>query len=449
MLLNHFWKKAFILSVLLILLSCIASKSLCIYKLNKTEVINPSDSIESDFNRYLPDGNSSVLLAIDTDLMGDDKLFTNESMAFLLFKFWLAPFENRFNITFNLGNITLFDPKDDSLDTSMVKVTQNLNWNLATGVDDPRVNGNGHDWLLIYQENYAGGQNHANAIFGNTFIVSHYQPFDWTSNQLILLHELGHLFGGLHDADGNVSQDWYETTEYSIMDYDDLRNLNNQGWNRDFLPLDDHNFRIMNESKYRFDRNDADSDGLPNYYEYRYEFNPTVNDSLEDTDDDGLSNLAEFQYGTDPSTKDSDQDGYSDWAESYLGTSPLDSSEFPEVTVPIIEPWTEITKITEKERIQLKSRAISSNPDSFLIFQNSSEIIDGSWRNELIQYEPDRLKSGVWNFTCLVTDTDDDQASAEIWLQVIKAEKTPVFMIEIFLGFLCIVILYQKTKKNR
>jgi hypothetical protein len=449
MLLNHFWKIAIIISVLLILPSCIVSKSLCIYHLNKTEVLIINDWLESDFNRYLPDGNSSVLLAIDTDLMGDDNLFTNESMAYLLFKFWLAPFENRFNITFNLGNIILFDPKDDSLDTSMVKVTQNLNWNLATGVDDSRVNGNGHDWLLIYQENYAGGQNRANAIFGNALIVSHYQPFGWTSNQLILLHEIGHLFGGIHDTDGNVSQDWYETTEYSIMDYVDLRNLNLQGWNRDFLPIDDHNFRMMNDSKYRFDRNDADLDGLPNYYEYRYEFNPTIDDSLEDTDDDGLSNLAEFQYGTDPSVKDTDQDGYSDWAETHLETSPLDSSEFPEVNVPIIELWTEITKITEKEKVQLKWRAISSNPDSFLIFQNNSEIMDGSWRNELIQYEPDQLKPGIWNFTCLVTDTDGDQASAEILLQVTKAEKTSVLMIEIFLGFLCIVILYQKSNESR
>ncbi|MFX0184816.1 MAG: hypothetical protein ACFE95_17170, partial [Candidatus Hodarchaeota archaeon] len=146
--------------------------------------------------------------------------------------------------------------------------------------------------------------------------------------------------------------------------------------------------------------------------------------------------------------KDSDQDSYSDWAETYLGTSPLNSSEFPEVNVPIIEPWTEITKITEKEKAQLKWRAISSNPESFLIFQNYSEIVDGPWRNELIQYKPDQLKPGIWNFTCLVTDTDGDQASAEILLQVTKAEKISVLIIEIFLGFLCIVILNQKSNKS-
>jgi hypothetical protein len=407
-----------------------------------------NDWIETEFNRYFPDGNSSVLLAIDTNLIGDDKLFTNESVAKTLFKFWLTPFEKRFNIAFNLGNITLFDPQDDSLDTSMEKVAQNINWNFATGVDDPRVNGNGHDWLLIYQMNYEGGRNRVNAIFGNALIVSHYQPLDWTTNQLILLHELGHLYGGEHDLDGNVSENWYKTTEYSIMDYGDLTTLSQEGWNRDFLPIDDHNFLTMNNSKYRFDQNDADSDGMPNYYEYRYGFNPTIDDSLEDSDDDGLNNLGEFQNGTDPSVKDTDRDGYSDWAETYFETSPLNSSEFPEVNVPIILPWTDTTEITEKETIKLKWRAVSSNPQSFIIYQNNTEVLQDSWLEEIIQYEPDRLKPGIWNFTCMVSDVDGDQASAEVWLKVTKVRGISVRIFEMLLGFLCAVILYRKKKKN-
>ncbi|MFX0151994.1 MAG: hypothetical protein ACFFAJ_14485 [Candidatus Hodarchaeota archaeon] len=446
---TYFGKKVFFLSVLFLILMSMVFESFSLLDSSRILYKINSDWIETEFNGYFPDGNSSVLLAIDTNLMGEDKVFANESMAKNLFKFWLTPFEKRFNIAFNLGNITLFDPQEDSLDTSIEKVAENLNWNFANGIEDPRVNGNGHDWLLIYQENWAGGQNRVNAIFGNTLIVSHIQPFDWTTNQLILLHELGHLYGGEHNLDGNVSQDWYVTTEYSIMDYGDLTILSQEGWNKDFLPIDDHNFETMNNSKYRFDRNDADLDGLPNYYEYRYGFNPTIDDSLEDTDDDGLNNLREFQYGTDPSAKDTDEDGYSDWAETYFETSPLDSSEFPEVNVPIILPWTNITEISEKETIKLKWRAVSSNPQSFIIYQNDTEVLQDSWLNEVIQYEPDQLKPGTWNFTCLVSDTDGDQVAAEIWLQVKKVEKTSIFMNEIFLGFLCLIILYQKKKKNR
>ncbi|MFX0207317.1 MAG: hypothetical protein ACFFDT_15120, partial [Candidatus Hodarchaeota archaeon] len=124
------------------------------------------------------------------------------------------------------------------------------------------------------------------------------------------------------------------------------------------------------------------------------------------------------------------------------------SSEFPEVNVPIILPWTDITQITEKETIQLKWRAVSSNPQSWTIFQNGTEIKTASWTDEVILYELDRLKPGIWNFTCLVSDTDGEQASAEIWLQVIKVEKTPVLFFEGILGLFCVVILYQKMKKK-
>ncbi|UCE13276.1 MAG: hypothetical protein JSV04_13955 [Candidatus Heimdallarchaeota archaeon] len=407
-------------------------------------ILFENDLIESEFNRYTPDGNSSVLIALDSQLLGEGKYFADEEIVKQRFETWFDPFEKTFNVSFHVKNVTTFTPgSTDSLNDSMRKVPGQISWNLAAGVNDTNVQGNGCDWLIIYQEHYRGGRNHANAVFGNTFIIAHNQLlFD---RQLILLHEIGHLFGGRHFSNGTVNQSWYNGEPYSIMDYNDLVTIDNQGWDEGHLPFDKKNYETINNTKFRFDLNDAELDGLPNYYEYHYKSDPTINDSHKDLDNDGLSTLEEFQQGTNPIHIDSDYDGYSDWAEKYVGTSPLNSSEIPQVDKPIIVSWTPPTTINEDQDFIIEWRAISSNPSHLEIYQNNSLEQNLSWTEELIQYHPVNISPGNWNFTCLVVDGDGEKSAAEIWIQVLSTKKTSSPSIFGSLAGICLlVILYRK-----
>lgn len=411
----------------------------------KTNYLFGNEWKESDFNRYIPDGNSSVLIALDSHLLGEGKYFADEEIVKQRFETWFDPFEKTFNISFHVKNITTFTPgSTDSLYDTMDKVPGLISWNLAAGVNDTNVQGNGCDWLIIYQEHYGGGRNHANAVNGNAFIIAHNQPF--YDRQLILLHEIGHIFGGDHFSNGTVNQSWYNGEPYSIMDYDDLETLDKQWWDEGHLPFDRHNFETINSTKFRFDLNDAELDGLQNYYEYRYGFDPTINDSHKDLDNDGLANLAEFQHGTNPVETDSDHDGYSDWAEKYVGTSPLNSSELPEVNEPIIVSWTTQTTIKEDQDLIIEWRAISSNPDHLEIYQNDSLKQNVSWTEELIQYPLVDIRPGTWNFTCLVVDSDGEKAAAEVWIHVLRIERTSFLKIFGSLaGIGLIVVIHHKT----
>jgi hypothetical protein len=62
---------------------------------------------------------------------------------------------------------------------------------------------------------------------------------------------------------------------------------------------------------------DADSDGLPNYFERNFTFlnEQTASDAALDQDSDGLTNLAEFTARTRPDTSDTDGDGINDGPE--------------------------------------------------------------------------------------------------------------------------------------
>jgi len=404
------------------------------------------NQIKTKYNRYFPDGNSSVLVALDSSLLGEGNYFNNEIFAREVFKNWLKPFEEKFDLSFHLKNVTTFIPgKHDNLTISLIKVTQELSWNLATSVDDENVEGNGFDWLIIYQEHYKGGRNQVNALRGNALIIAHNQLI--FNRQLILLHEVGHLFGGAHDANGDVYEDWYGKETYSIMDYEDLIELEDI-WDGVSLPIDEHNFETINATKYRFDLKDPELDGLPNYYEYRYAFDPTINDSYEDFDNDGMNNLEEYQYGTNPDNIDSDEDGFSDWAEKYLQTSPMNSSEVPEVNNPIILPWTKQTTINEKEKFLITWRGISSNPNSFEIYQNDSLQQRTLWTSELIQYQLENPTPGFWNFTCLVVDGDGDKSAAEIWIQVRSVNDAPLIILGPLIGMICLTLVYKKRIEN-
>ena len=255
---------------------------------------NAERFVETPFNIYTPDGNSSILVAMDSSLLGEEGAFENYDIAVEMFELWLTPFEELFDIAFHVTGITTYTPEpNDSLDTSMDTVPAALSWNLASSINDINNNGNGFDWLIIYQKDYNDGRNRANAIGGNALIIAHnqpIQPFPWTSRQLILLHEVGHIFTAEHLSDGKIPEEWYgDRSNHSIMSYEDLTYLHNTGWDLSNLPMDEHNYQRINNSKYRFDLVDADSDNLPNYYEYRYDFNPNEADALNDSDNDGLT----------------------------------------------------------------------------------------------------------------------------------------------------------------
>ena len=171
-------------------------------------VATEQDMIFTEFNSYQPDGNISVLVAVDTNLLGEDEFFLDYSDVTLGFENWFIPFETRFDIDFHVCNVTTFTPdEDDSLDISIEKVANNLSWTFSTGVNDTLVNGNDYDFLIVFQEEYNTGRNRVNAIYGNALIISHNQL--WTSDQLILLHEIGHLFGAIHYDEGYVPPEWY------------------------------------------------------------------------------------------------------------------------------------------------------------------------------------------------------------------------------------------------
>lgn len=433
------------ISLFLMIFPSITAGTSFITSKNHTQNFTTNEPITTAYNRYIPDGNNSVLVALDSNLLGKGKYFGDEIFARDVFKIWLKPFEDRFNLAFHIKNVTTFTPgKNDNLTSSMEKIPERLSWKLAIGVDAENVEGNGYDWLFIYQENYLGGRNRANAVFGNALIIAHNQPiFD---KQLILLHEVGHLFGGAHDNEGDVNDNWYHPgEEYSIMDYSDLIALEDS-WDGISLPLDNHNYETINSTKFRFDQKDPELDGLPNYYEYRYGFDPTINDSYNDHDNDGLTNLEEYQYGTNPVIKDSDQDGFSDWAENYVETSPINTSEVPEVNTPIIIPWTTQKAIEEKEPFNLTWRGISSNPNYLEIYQNDSLLIHSSWESELIQYQLEEPTPGFWNFTCLVADNDGDKSTSEILLQIRSVSNTTMIIFGPLLGILCLIICRKKKK---
>jgi uncharacterized protein (DUF1800 family) len=71
---------------------------------------------------------------------------------------------------------------------------------------------------------------------------------------------------------------------------------------------------------------DADSSGIPDWYEMKYALEPgSAALAAADSDGDGLSNLQEYQRGTDPHKADTDGDGLSDSQEIALGTNPLNA----------------------------------------------------------------------------------------------------------------------------
>lgn len=81
---------------------------------------------------------------------------------------------------------------------------------------------------------------------------------------------------------------------------------------------------------------DRDGDGLPDLWEYRYEFNlRDAEDAGDDSDNDGLTNLEEYHLGTNPRLADTDGDGFDDHSESIEG-DPLVASIVPTLSLSLV-----------------------------------------------------------------------------------------------------------------
>ncbi|MBN2019040.1 MAG: hypothetical protein JW749_02310 [Sedimentisphaerales bacterium] len=70
---------------------------------------------------------------------------------------------------------------------------------------------------------------------------------------------------------------------------------------------------------------DTDDDDMLDGYEVENGLNPLVDDGSGDLDGDGLTNWQEYYLGTEANNPDSDGDDLSDGAEISMGTNPLDS----------------------------------------------------------------------------------------------------------------------------
>jgi len=77
---------------------------------------------------------------------------------------------------------------------------------------------------------------------------------------------------------------------------------------------------------FAFSTEDADGDGMPDFWEIQFGLNPnSASDSGIDGDGDDLTNLEEFQNNLDPTDADSDDDTLNDGPELVAGTDPLNS----------------------------------------------------------------------------------------------------------------------------
>jgi len=86
---------------------------------------------------------------------------------------------------------------------------------------------------------------------------------------------------------------------------------------------------------------DNDLDGMPNWWEEKYEkdgLDPNEYNPYADSDNDGLTDYEEYLLGTNPTVIDSDGDGISDfWDINPTGANPV-----PVIVVIYPEPGSEI-----------------------------------------------------------------------------------------------------------
>ncbi len=421
------------------------------------DTIAQNDTVFLSSNIYRPNGNLSAQLAIDSALFGKDKFFKNKSQLLKKLKSWIWPFEKKFEIKLHFSTYHLFTPEEnDSLFLTLEKLYVDIPWTPTYTVNDPNLDKNEADILIAIQEEYNTGRNHANAILGNALIFAYNQPAYWTTRQLIFIHELAHLFGGVHEAEGEVPTDWYGNASKSIMDYEDLAWMRIFGFDMHNLPIDDHNYYLMmieNQTAngfsfptnmYRFDQNDPDQDSMPNWFEYQYGLNATSNDTIKDKDSDGLKNIEEWVFGTKPDKNDTDSDGFLDGIEVEFETSPLDPNSYPTmITPPSIRSLnSSLEDIWVNVNFNLAWKASSPYQNYYEILKNGSKVYQNEWTENNVIFTTSISDEGVYNYSCTVFDRFGQKASSYT-IVIIKrsfdSSFTSLFLLVISLIFLSIV----------
>ncbi|MFT5296134.1 MAG: outer membrane protein assembly factor BamB [Colwellia sp.] len=188
---------------------------------------------------------------------------------------------------------------------------------------------------------------------------------------------------------------------------------------------------------------DNDSDGMPMWWEAKYDLNDNdETDALTDLDSDGLSNLEEFELSTFPDTEDTDEDGLTDFEEvsTYL-TQPLISdtdsdglTDGAEILVHLTDPLlvdSDGDLFNDGDEINIYEtdpNDINSKPESIsqlnITFDSTTlpsdfshvEDSDADWLIENIaesgEEENYALRSG---------DIEDSQTSKILWQNVFSA----------------------------
>jgi hypothetical protein len=123
------------------------------------------------------------------------------------------------------------------------------------------------------------------------------------------------------DTDGDGMRDWWEqlyglniSSNDAAIDSDDDGRTNLEEYNAGTDPLIDdwRGPTLASSTNLLVDTggfnggfaDDTDSDGMPDWWEMRYQLNPGVNDSTGNPDEDALNNLEEYNAGTDPRVYD-------------------------------------------------------------------------------------------------------------------------------------------------
>ncbi len=144
------------------------------------------------------------------------------------------------------------------------------------------------------------------------------------------------------DSDGDgMPDEWEESFELdpndptdATEDPDDDSFNNLEEYQSNTNPRDSESFPGSEES------NDSDNDGMPDYWEERYDLDPNdPSDANEDADNDDYTNLEEYRGGTSPRdprdypvdrTKDSDNDNIPDYWEKQFNLDPNDPKDAKE-----------------------------------------------------------------------------------------------------------------------
>ncbi len=182
---------------------------------------------------------------------------------------------------------------------------------------------------------------------------------------------------------------------------------------------------------------DIDLNGLPDYWEERF----NIIDPLGDPDDDGLKNRQEYLLYTNPQTKDSDNDGTYDGDEDYDGDGIDNFDEFDqamnpmvnEVPVVIISPLPE--KFDESVTVTLDGSSSNDVDDGIVTWLWEEYIEDGNTPVEI--FNPDQASASIitpqvdvedkaFTFRLTVTDKSGQKSTGEVVVIVSMYNLPPV-----------------------